>query len=257
MSAARLREVYGLDGRTALVTGGGSGIGLAVARCLAEAGARVIVAGRRVEALRDAAGLLGRGAGHRVLDLSATGGIGDWARALEADFGPIDILVNNAGNTVKKPFLESDLAEFDSVFDVHVRGALELTRALLPGQIDRGRGSVLFLSSMTAFIGQPNVLGYTVSKTAIGGVVRGLSAECAARGVRVNAVAPGWIDTDLYRKATAGDPERRAKILGRIASGALGTPEDIGWACAFLSSPAANYITGQVLLVDGGAATGF
>jgi gluconate 5-dehydrogenase len=257
MSATTLQDVYGLDGQTALVTGGGTGIGLAVAKCLAGAGARVIVAGRRVDVLERAAGEIGARAAYAELDLSDTAAAGDRGRAIAAEFGKIDILVNNAGNTVKKPFAESDIAEFDSVFDVHVRGALELTRALLPGQVARGKGSVIFLSSMTAFIGQPFVLGYTVAKTAIGGVVRGLSAEYASQGVRVNAVAPGWIDTDLYQKATANDPKRREKILGRIASGALGKPEDVGWACAFLSSRAANYITGQVLLVDGGAATGF
>ena len=110
---------------------------------------------------------------------------------------------------------------------------------------------------MTAYIGQPNVLGYTIAKSAINGAVRGLSAEFAGRGVRVNGVAPGWIDTALFQQATRGDAARRAKIFGRIPMGRLGTPEDIGWACAFLASPAARYITGQVLLVDGGGATGF
>jgi gluconate 5-dehydrogenase len=110
---------------------------------------------------------------------------------------------------------------------------------------------------MTAYFGQPLVSGYTISKTAINGVVRGLSCEFAARGIRVNGVAPGWIDTDLYRKATQGDTARQQKILGRIPMGRLGRPEDIGWACAFLASPAAGYINGQVLLVDGGGATGF
>jgi gluconate 5-dehydrogenase len=110
---------------------------------------------------------------------------------------------------------------------------------------------------MTAYIGQPFVSGYTISKTAINGVVRGLSAEFANRNIRVNGVAPGWIDTDLYRKATAGDLPRQQKILGRIPMNKLGQPEDIGWACAFLASSAAAYVTGQVLLVDGGGATGF
>ena len=110
---------------------------------------------------------------------------------------------------------------------------------------------------MTSFIGLPQVLGYTIAKTAITGAVRGLSAEYANRGFRINAVAPGWIETDLFRQATRRDPERRARILSRIQAGELGTPDDIGWTCAFLCSPGARYITGQTIVVDGGGAIGF
>jgi len=248
-----LRRTYSLAGRNALVTGGGSGLGLAIATCLAEAGARVAIASRRL----GADGMAPHGLIPFELDLSHVDSVESTAAEITEAFGPIDILVNNAGNTVKKPFEDSGIGDFDQVFDVHVRGALELSRHVIRGQIQRGRGVVLFTSSMTAYIGQPNVLGYTIAKSAINGAVRGLSAEFAGRGVRVNGVAPGWIDTALFQQATRGDPARRDKILGRIPMGRLGTPEDIGWACAFLASPAARYITGQVLLVDGGGATGF
>jgi len=247
---------FRLDGKTALVTGGGSGIGLAIARCLAAAGAKVVIAGRRLEVLEQAAaetpGLL-----PHVLDLTDTAGLADFAGAVTQRHGVIDILVNNAGGTLKKPFLEATIEEFDAVFDVHVRGALELTRQLLPGQVAAGGGVVLFIASMTSFIGQPLVHGYTTAKSALLGVVRGLSAEFAPQGVRVNAVAPGWIDTALFRAATSGDAPRLQKILGRIQAGHVGTPEDIGWACAYLASPAASYVTGQTLVVDGGALVGF
>lgn len=256
MISSALRDAYSLDGRTALVTGGGTGIGFAIASCLAAAGAKVLLAGRRADVLEKACAEIA-GAEPVRLDLSDVDMVQDQARTALQQQGGIDILVNNAGNTLKKPFVESTIAEFDSVFDVHVRGALELTRAILPGQLERGSGSVIFTSSMTAFIGQPNVLGYTVAKTAISGVIRGLAAEVSAGGVRVNGVAPGWIDTDLYRKATAGDIPRQQKILGRIPMARLGTPDEVGWACAFLASNAARYITGQVLLVDGGAEAGF
>ncbi len=253
-----LDRIYGLHGKTALVTGGGSGLGKAIATCMAQSGAKVVIAGRRSDVLEAAARDIGDGCETLMMDLSDLDTIPARVEALNAAHGPIDILVNNAGNTVKKPFEESTIEEFDSVFDVHVRGALELSRAVIRSMIEAGNaGSILFTSSMTAFIGQPNVSGYTVAKTAINGVVRGLSAEFAARGIRVNGVAPGWIDTDLYRKATAGDLPRQQKILSRIPMNTLGQPEDIGWACAFLASPAAGYITGQVLLVDGGGATGF
>ncbi len=243
---------FRLDGKTALVTGGGTGIGLAIARCLASAGARVLIAGRRLDVLEAAAAETPALVPMR-LDLTRP----ETIAAFAAEAGPVDILVNNAGNTVKKPFLDSSLADFDAVFDVHVRGALALTRQIVPGQIARGGGVVLFVASMTSFIGQPLVLGYTAAKSAILGIVRGLSAEFAAEGVRVNAVAPGWIDTDLFRAATAGDAPRLQKILGRIQAKRIGTPADIGWACVYLAAPAGGYVTGQTLVVDGGALVGF
>jgi gluconate 5-dehydrogenase len=191
------------------------------------------------------------------VDLADIGILPEFARKIEERHGPVDILVNNAGNTIKKPFEESTMEELDQVLDVHLRGALELTRSIIAGQARRGSGNVIFTASMTSFIGQPFVMGYTVAKSALLGAVRGLSAEFAARGVRVNGVAPGWIDTPLYRKATDNDPPRRAKILGRIQMNRVGTPEEIGWACVFLASPAASYVTGQTLVVDGGALVGF
>lgn len=259
MTFMTMQQAHSLEGQTALVTGGGSGIGLAIAKCLAASGARVIIAGRRREMLDAAADQIGAETGSHVLDLADVDGMPAAAQELLAAHGAIDILVNNAGNTLKKPFLDSDMGDFDGVFDVHVRGALELTRAVVRQQTAKGGrgGSVIFTSSMTAYIGQPNVLGYTVSKTAISGVIRGLAAELSAQGVRVNGVAPGWIDTDLYRKATDGDLPRQQKIMSRIPMNALGQPEDIGWACAFLASRAARYVTGQTILVDGGGATGF
>lgn len=253
-----LAQHYGLHGKTALVTGGGTGLGKAIATSLAQSGAKVIIAGRRQEVLKETCAEIGLGVEYITLDLTDLSEIGEFEQAVYDRFELCDILVNNAGNTIKKPFLDSDLAEFDAVFDVHVRGALELSRAWSKRMVAAGQaGSILFISSMTAYIGQPNVSGYTVSKTAINGVIRALSAEFASLGIRVNGVAPGWIDTEVFRTATKGDPERKAKIMSRIPMGTLGTPEDIGWACAYLSSQAAKYVTGQVLLVDGGGATGF
>ncbi len=258
MSPDLLAKTYGLSGQTALVTGGGTGLGKAIAKCLAASGAEVIIAGRRADVLEAAAAEISQGCATAVMDITDLPVIASVEADIADKFGPIDILVNNAGNTLKKPFEDSDMADFDQVFDVHVRGALELTRHVIKRMLTEERpGSISFISSMTAYIGQPMVHGYTISKTAINGVVRGLSAEFAARGIRVNGVAPGWIDTDLYRKATKGDVPRQQKILNRIPMQKLGEPEDIGWACAFLSSPAAKYINGQVILVDGGGATGF
>lgn len=252
-----LDRVYGLSGRTALVTGGGTGIGLAIAQALAAAGARVVIAGRREEVLNAALPDIPGEAEALRLDLADIDSLPERFADLSARVGRVDILVNNAGNTVKKPVEQSEMADFDAVMDVHVRGALELTRQFVRQDFGQTPASVLFTSSMTAFIGQPLVLGYTAAKTAISGLVRGLSAELSARNIRVNAVAPGWIDTALYRKATAGDLPRQQKILSRIPMGRLGLAEEVGNTCAFLASPAAAYITGQIILVDGGGATGF
>lgn len=252
-----IQEAYSLIGKTALVTGGGSGIGLAIAQCLAISGARVIIAGRREETLKEAASLIGEDCAWVQLDVTDMLNMASFCEKLHDQYGTIDILVNNAGITLKKPFDESSIEDFDAVFDVHVRGALELTRHIIKKQVAQKSGSVLFTSSMTAFIGQPMVHGYTIAKTAISGAVRGLAAEFSGQGVRINGVAPGWIDTELYRKATAGDLPRQQKIKSRIPMGTLGEPEDIGWACTYLASPAAKYVTGQILLVDGGGATGF
>jgi gluconate 5-dehydrogenase len=256
-SPSAFELAFGLSGQHALVTGGGSGLGLAIAKALAAAGASVTIAGRRLELLRDVAAEIGPNVRGARLDLGDFASIEGFAADVEAEHGPVDILVNNAGNTVKKPFEEQTIEDLDSVLDVHVRGALELTRHVIPGQAARGGGSVQFIASMTSFIGQPLVIGYTTAKSALTGVVRGLSAEYAGRNVRVNAIAPGWIDTDLFRAATSNDAARYNKIIGRIQMGKVGKPEDIGWASVFLASPAAAYVTGQTLVVDGGALIGF
>lgn len=253
-----ITKAYELTGQVALVTGGGTGLGKAIAIAMAQSGAQVVIAGRRDEVLNAACAEIGHNCQYVTLDVTDLAAIAEFEAQFTARHGAIDILVNNAGNTIKKPFAESTMEDFDDVFDVHVRGAIELTRSVTKRMLTQNRsGSILFTSSMTAYIGQPNVLGYTVSKTAINGVVRGLAAELSSAGIRVNGVAPGWIDTELYRNATKGDPERQAKIKSRIPMGRLGQPEDVGWSCAFLCSQAAQYITGQVILVDGGGATGF
>lgn len=250
-------QAFSLEGRRALITGGGSGLGLAIATAMAQAGAQVVLAGRRADVLAAAATDIGPAAAAATLDLTETAGLGDFVAAVEREHGAIDILVNNAGHTVKKPFEEATIGEFDGVMDVHVRGPIELTRHVVRRQLARGGGTIIFTASMTSFIGQPLVHGYTTAKSALLGVVRALSAEFAGRGIRVNGVAPGWIDTELFRGATRDDPERLQKVLGRIQMGRIGTPEEIGWACVFLASPAASYVTGQTLVVDGGGLVGF
>lgn len=255
-----VRAAFGLDGQHALVTGGGSGLGLAIARCFLQAGAAVTITGTNAEKLAASCGELaeatGREARSHAFDVTDVDGAEDFAASVAAACGPVSILVNNAGRTVKKPVGQMTPAEFQSVLDVHVTGAFALSRALLP-QIEGRRGSILFTASMSSFLGIPHVAGYSAAKAAHVGMIRSLATELASRGIRVNGVAPGWIDTPLFRGATAGDPARRARIDARIPMGRLGQPDDIGWAMVYLASPAAQYVTGHVLVVDGGALHAF
>ncbi len=250
-------SAYSLAGHRVLLTGGSGGIGMGVARCLIAAGAEVILSGTRAEKLAAARTALGGNVGTVVHDVTRFGEAEALAMRVEADYGPVSALINNAGNTVKKPISEMSDADFSSVMETHVAGAFALSRAFLPQIAASGKGSILFTASMASYLGIPHVIGYSAAKTALLGMVRAMATELAPEGVRVNGVAPGWIGTDMVRKNTATDPERLAKIMGRIPMNRFGEPEDIGMAMAFLLSPAAKYVTGQVLAVDGGAQSGF
>jgi gluconate 5-dehydrogenase len=244
---------FSLQGQTALITGGGSGLGLGIARCFVHAGARVILVGRREEVLADAAGELGEAATFIVHDVNDVSG----AESLIGRAGQVTILVNNAGIHLKKPAVDTTPGEFSAVLQTHVVAAHALTRAVLPGMIERGHGNVLFTASMASLFGIPQVIAYAAAKSAYLGMVHTLAAEVSPQGIRVNAIAPGWIDSDMMRNALDGDPARRDKILGRTPMNRFGDADDIGWAAAYLCSGAAKFVTGVVLPVDGGASIGF
>lgn len=248
---------FSLTGQTAIVTGGGTGLGLGVTRCLVQAGARVVITGRRPDVLQEAATQLGDAVVPMVVDVTDTALLPDFVREVESKVGAPSILVNNAGIHVKKPALEMTVEEFDSVLRTHLTGAFALTQAVAPGMLARNHGSLVFVSSMTAYMGMPLVTGYATAKTGVIGMVRTLSAEFAPQGVRVNAVAPGWIDTPMLRKAISADAERERKIRGRIQIEGFGAPEDVGWAVVYLCSDAARYVTGVVLPIDGGGHASF
>ncbi len=248
---------FSLAGQTALITGGGTGIGFAAAQCLAACGARVIVAGRREAELAKAVAAIGPAASSQVLDVGDLKSIPGIVQALRARHGPVNILVNNAGINLKKPYAETNDAELLSVLQTNVVGANSLTHALLPQLRESGRGSVIFTSSMAAIFGLPKVTAYSIAKSALTGAVRSLAVEFGGEKIRVNAVAPGWIETEMTRKAFANEPARKQKILDRTPLGHMGEPADIGWAVAYLCSPAAKFVTGTILVVDGGASIGF
>lgn len=248
---------FRLDGEVALITGGGSGLGRAIARCLAAAGARVVLTGRRAERLQETARPLGERAAWFAHDVTRLEEATAFVRKAAEPFGPITILVNNAGIHFKKPAVETTEVEFLDVLYTHVLGAHALTRAVLPAMLARRQGSILFIASMASLFGIPSVVAYSAAKSAYLGMVRSLAVEVSPRGVRVNALAPGWIETDITRAAMERDPERRRRVLERTPLARFGAPEDLGWAAVYLCSPAARFVTGAVLPVDGGASIGF
>lgn len=250
-------EAFSLRGETALITGGGTGIGLAIARAMHAAGARVVLVGRREAELAAAVQSLGAGASHVVHDITQLDAAAALVARVAREAGPVTCLVNNAGIHLKKAAVETTPEELQKVLNTHIVGAHALTRAVAPGMMERRHGSILFTGSMASLFGIPLVIAYTAAKSAMVGMVKGYATEFSAHGVRVNCIAPGWIETEMSRKALDGDPVRRAKVLGRTPAGLLGQPEDIGWAAVYLASPAAKYVTGVTLPVDGGTSIGF
>ncbi len=248
---------FSLAGELALITGGGSGLGLGMAQCFVKSGARVVLMGRNEPKLRAAAGQLGPRASYEVADLTQLESLGNVVERILAREGPISILINNAGNYLKKAALDTSDAEFAAVLNTHVNAAFSLTRLVAAGMIERRHGSILFIASMAALIGVPLVAAYSAAKAAHLGLVRGLAAEWSSAGVRVNGIAPGWIDTEMVRTATAGDADRAARIINRTPMRRLGCLQDVGWAAVYLCSPAAAFVTAAILPVDGGASIGF
>ena len=250
-------DPFSLEGQQALITGGGTGLGLGIARAFVSRGAHVVISGRREQVLREAVTNLGDRADYRVHDVTDYDSAQPLVDSITTDHKPITCLVNNAGNQIKKPAEEMSDAEMLEVIDTHLLGAFSLTRTVARGMLEAGTGSVLFTASMASLFGIPYVASYSAAKTAYLGLVRTLATEWSPRGVRVNAIAPGWILTDLARASLDTDPERKARILERTPMNCFGEPEDIGLTAAFLSSPAARFITGVCIPVDGGASIGF
>jgi gluconate 5-dehydrogenase len=252
-----MKNPFSLKGETALITGGGSGLGLGIATGLTQAGARVVLVGRRADVLEKAARKLGRAAIFEPHDITRFDEAGELLRRINKRTGRISILVNNAGIHLKRPAVDTTPAEFNALLQTHVVAAFSLTRVVLPDMIRRGHGNILFIASMASLFGIPLVTAYSAAKTAYLGMVRSLSTEVSQHGVRVNAIAPGWIESDMMRESLKGDPGRAQKILGRTPMNRFGKAEDIGWAATYLCSPAARFVTGVVLPVDGGASIGF
>jgi len=238
-----------LSGRHALVTGSTRGIGRAIAERLAECGARVAVVGRDLGRARETAGAIGRDARGFACEVSDVASVNALIADVESAFGAIDILVNNAGLTRDNLMLRLKDDDWDTVIDANLRGAFATIRAASRGMMKRRWGRIINIASIVGIIGNKGQTNYAASKAGLIGLTKSVAREFASRNILANVVAPGFIETDMTAAMTA---EARAALSGQIPLERLGTPADVAGVVAFLSSDLASYITGQVLVVDGG-----
>jgi NAD(P)-dependent dehydrogenase (short-subunit alcohol dehydrogenase family) len=253
-----------LSGRTAVVTGGGRGIGAAVARALAVEGVRVLVAARslgEVEAVADGIRLRGGDAAAARCDVSDPESVAGLGAAARERFGAVDVLINNAGIATSAPVHKITLEEWDRVFAVNVTGTMLCTQQFLPGMLQRGWGRVVNVASIAGRTGAAYIATYAASKHAVVGFTRSVAAEVAARGVTVNAVCPGYVDTPLTEESIRrivertgrGADEAREAILATTPQHRLLDPEEVAYATVMLCRDEARGINGQALVIDGGA----
>ncbi|WP_279298993.1 SDR family NAD(P)-dependent oxidoreductase [Paraflavisolibacter caeni] len=250
-----IQRLFDLSGKTALVTGCARGIGKAMAAALAEAGADIIgvssglaSSGSEVEKEVTA---FGRKFTAYQCDFSDRNALYGFIKKAKEENPPIDILINNAGIIMRKPVEEHPDEYWDQVIAVNLDAQFVITREIGKDMLVRGSGKVIFTCSMLSYQGGINVPGYTASKSAVAGLVKAFANEWASRGINVNGIAPGYIETD-NTQALREDPERKQAILNRIPAGRWGAPEDFIGPVVFLCSEAGNYVNGTILNVDGG-----
>lgn len=238
-----------LTGRVALVTGSTRGIGRAIATTLAGAGARVAVVGRERARAEEAASQLGGEARGFSCDVADTASVAALVEEVEKTFGSLDILVNNAGLTRDNLLMRIKDADWDAVLDANLRGAFASIRAASRGMMKRRWGRIINIASIVGITGNKGQANYAASKAGLIGLTKSVAKELGSRNILCNAVAPGFIETDMTAAMT---PDARAALSGQIPLERLGKPEDIAGTVAFLASEHAAYITGQVFVVDGG-----
>ena len=245
---------FDLTGRVALVTGAYRGLGFSIARGLAAAGARVILNGRNADALGGAVGVLaGEGLAVDVALFDVTDadavrqGVADAARRS----GPIDVLVNNAGIQRRHAFVDFPQHDWDAIIATNLTAPYLVSQAVLPGMIAAKRGKIIHIASLMSELARPSVVPYTAAKGGIRQLTRGMAVELAPHNIQVNAIAPGYFATEMNR-ALLDDEKFTAWVKARTPAGRWGEPEEISGLAVFLASAAANYVTGQMVMIDGG-----
>jgi gluconate 5-dehydrogenase len=250
----QLNPLFDLTGRTALITGSGQGLGLALARGLAEAGASVVLNGRTESKLVAAAEKLREeGARVAIAPFDVTDGAAaerETAR-IEKEFGAVDILVNNAGIHQRAPLAEMTEAQWRAVLDTNLTSAFLVARAVVNGMIKRGGGKIINIASVTSEVSRPTIGNYAAAKGGLKMLTRAMAVEWAKHGIQANAIAPGYFLTDL-NTALVANAEFNAWVCRRTPAGRWGRPEELAGAAVFLASRASDFVNGQMLVVDGG-----
>jgi 2-deoxy-D-gluconate 3-dehydrogenase len=243
-------DLFRLDHKVALVTGSASGLGAAIAVALSQAGATVACHGNRRAASETAAAIGGEAAAFRA-DLSSTTGAEDLFDQVKKKFGRVDILINNAGTILRAPAAEVTLEDWQEVLQVNLTSVFQLSQLAGRGMIERGQGKIVNIASLLSFQGGIRVPAYASSKGGVAQLTKALANEWGAKGVQVNAIAPGYFATS-NTEALRADEVRNRQILERIPAARWGQPQDIAGAALYLSCAASDYVTGTVLTVDGG-----
>jgi 2-dehydro-3-deoxy-D-gluconate 5-dehydrogenase len=249
-------NLFDLTGKVAIVTGGNGGIGLGMAQGLAQAGAKIAVVGRNAEKSARAAEQLADEAKVETLVVTADLAQADQVERVAAEvldrFGRIDILFNNAGINIRKPPHELSLEEWHTVLDVNLTSAFLLSKAVYPAMKRAGGGKIINIGSMTSIFGSSFAPAYATSKGGIVQLTKSMALAWAPDHIQVNAILPGWFDTELTEKARQEIPGLHERVLARIAHGRWAKPADMAGTAVWLASPASDYVTGIVVPVDGG-----
>jgi gluconate 5-dehydrogenase len=247
-------DTFRLDGRIALVTGSSTGIGLALARGLGEAGATVVLNARNETRLAEAAAMLagvGLKVHHRAFDVTDAAAVAVAIAAIESGIGPIGILVNNAGMTRRAPFHELQDADWQAVMRTNVDGAFVVGRAVARRMVPRGRGRIINICSVMSEVGRPGTVAYTASKGALKMLTKGMAVDLAPHGITVNGIGPGYFKTELTAPLVA-DEKFNQWLINRTPARRWGSVEELAPAAVFLASDAAGFVNGHILYIDGG-----